>query len=516
MVAPEASQGRIERELERIYANRFTEADRARKARVWRTICEAFLDRYVPPGGTVLDIGAGYCEFVNHVHAGRRIAVDLNPDTARAAAEGVEVLPIPLERLGEAIEPGSVDLVFASNVFEHLRGVDALLGILDAIRDSLRPEGKATGDAAEREVAGGTVLGLRRSHAAADGAGNVGGSGAFGVRGFGASGAVSAVHVQVSPAGVALAGAALFEDAAGTMGSLGNRCSSWRGGCRERVGGCSRRGLSSCPSTTKGRTSPARWGRSPHRFPSRSGFWWFTTLTKTTRLPVVRALKDEYPWVELVRNNRGRGVLNAIRSGILAARAEVVVITMADLSDDLTVVSRMVSLIRDEGFDVVCASRYMRGGRQLGGPPLKGFLSRAAGVSLYWLGGLPVHDATNAFRAYRRSVLAAIPIESTGGFEYSLELTAKAHAMGKRITEVPSTWRDRTAGESRFRLRAWLPKYLRWYLYALTHRPRRRITADLGGMGLLAILTRPEGSGHAERVVASWDPGSRSSLPGRR
>jgi glycosyltransferase involved in cell wall biosynthesis len=188
-------------------------------------------------------------------------------------------------------------------------------------------------------------------------------------------------------------------------------------------------------------------------------------------LPVVRELMPRYPWVQLVKNDLGKGVLNAIRAGIAAATSDVVIITMADLSDDLSVVPRMVGLIRDDGYDVVCASRYMRGGRQIGGPLLKRTLSRLAGLSLYWLGGLPVHDATNAFRAYRRELLASIPIESTGGFEYSLELTAKAHARGARIAEVPSTWRDRTAGKSRFKLRAWLPKYLKWYRYALTHRP---------------------------------------------
>jgi SAM-dependent methyltransferase len=96
----------------------------------------------VPRDGTVLDVGAGYCDFINNVRAARRIAVDLNPDTALAAAEGVEVFTIPLERLGEAIEPESIDLAFASNVFEHLRGPDVLLDILDALREALRPGGR--------------------------------------------------------------------------------------------------------------------------------------------------------------------------------------------------------------------------------------------------------------------------------------------------------------------------------------------------------------------------------------
>lgn len=190
-------------------------------------------------------------------------------------------------------------------------------------------------------------------------------------------------------------------------------------------------------------------------------------------VPIVRELMALYPGVELVKNDVGRGVLNAVRAGIMATTAEVVIITMADLSDDIRVVPRMVELIRGEGYDIVCASRYMKGGRQIGGPRLKGLMSRLAGISLYWLAGLPTHDATNAFRAYRRTVLASTPIESQGGFEYSLEITAKAYARGYRITEVPSTWRDRSAGQSRFKLRQWLPHYLRWYFYTLSHRPAR-------------------------------------------
>jgi len=192
-------------------------------------------------------------------------------------------------------------------------------------------------------------------------------------------------------------------------------------------------------------------------------------------VPVARELMRTYPEVSLWKNDQGSGVINAIRAGIAAATAEVVIVTMADLSDDISVVAPMVRLIREDGYDIVCASRYMRGGQQIGGPRLKKLLSRVAGISLHWLTGLPSHDATNAFRAYRLSVLQSIPIESRGGFEYSLELTAKAYAAGYRITEVPSVWKDRSEGESRFLLRKWLPQYLRWYLFAISHRPTRRL-----------------------------------------
>lgn len=184
-----------------------------------------------------------------------------------------------------------------------------------------------------------------------------------------------------------------------------------------------------------------------------------------TTVPVVRDVARDMPEVRLVRNTRGRGVLAAMRAGIDASQAELVLISMADGSDEPEVIDRMVALARD-GADVVAASRYMRGGRQLGGPWLKTFLSRAAGMTLHIGARLPIHDATSNFRLYRRSFLEGVSIESRSGFELALELTVKAHRAGRRLAEVPTTWRDRTAGASRFQLRKWLPQYLRWYLLA--------------------------------------------------
>jgi hypothetical protein len=64
---------------------------------------------------------------------------------------------------------------------------------------------------------------------------------------------------------------------------------------------------------------------------------------------------------------------------------------------------------------------------------------------------------------YRKSMVERLGVESAHGFELALELTVKAHLAGYRITEVPTTWRDREHGESSFRLFRWLPRYLRWY-----------------------------------------------------
>jgi dolichol-phosphate mannosyltransferase len=188
-------------------------------------------------------------------------------------------------------------------------------------------------------------------------------------------------------------------------------------------------------------------------------------------VPVVAALGSEFPTIRGHRNDLGPGVLNALKSGLIASTGRYVVVSMADGSDEPALIDHMVTLA-EQGADVVAASRYMRGGRQVGGPRLKGLMSRTAGLSLHHLAGVRTHDATNNFKLYSRRFLDDVTIESEAGFELALELTVKATIGGHRVTELPTTWRDRTTGTSNFRLRQWLPHYLRWYLLAFRHARR--------------------------------------------
>jgi glycosyltransferase involved in cell wall biosynthesis len=189
-------------------------------------------------------------------------------------------------------------------------------------------------------------------------------------------------------------------------------------------------------------------------------------------VPVVDDLRSELPEVRAVHNQLGRGPALAIRVGMEEACGEAVLVTMADASDEPHLIAAMLAKI-ELGYDVVAASRYMPGGRQIGGPPLKTFLSRLAGRSLYVLAGLPTSDPTSSFKMYRKSMLESLSLESTHGFELALEVTVKAHLAGYRVTEVPTTWRDREQGTSNFRLFRWLPYYLRWYVVALAGAIRR-------------------------------------------
>jgi dolichol-phosphate mannosyltransferase len=191
-------------------------------------------------------------------------------------------------------------------------------------------------------------------------------------------------------------------------------------------------------------------------------------------LPVVERERPAGFEVRLVKNRR-RGALQAILTGLTESHGAASVVMMADLSDDLRIVDEMFRLI-ESGCAVVCGSRYMEGGAQIGGPFIKGQLSRLAGRSLHRITGIPTRDITNSFKMYSREVIERFDVESDGGFEIGMELTVKAHLAGMRIVEIPSVWTDRTDGSSRFRLLRWLPKYLRWYFLLIACSLGRKVS----------------------------------------
>jgi dolichol-phosphate mannosyltransferase len=176
--------------------------------------------------------------------------------------------------------------------------------------------------------------------------------------------------------------------------------------------------------------------------------------------------------LRLVKNAYGRGVTGAIKTGLEAVESGPILVTMADLSDELSTVDRMYTLYL-QGFDLVCGSRYMKGGQLIGGPFFKQLMSRVSGLTLHYFRGVPTHDATNSFKLYDAAMVHDLKVESVAGFELGLELTVKAFLNGYPIAEIPSTWRDRTAGTSRFRVLHWLPHYLKWYFYAF--QPKRHL-----------------------------------------
>jgi dolichol-phosphate mannosyltransferase len=187
-------------------------------------------------------------------------------------------------------------------------------------------------------------------------------------------------------------------------------------------------------------------------------------MDDTTR-PYLEEMAASEPRLVPTLNAFEPGPAQALRFGFSQAKAPVVVVTMADGSDDPAQIEPLVHLV-ERGVVVAAASRYAHGGQQVGGPALKGLLSRGAGLSLYYLARVGTHDATNSFKAYDKAFVEQVGIEADAGFEMGLELVAKARRHRRPVAELATIWLDRGTGQSNFHLRAWIPRYLRWYSYA--------------------------------------------------
>lgn len=180
--------------------------------------------------------------------------------------------------------------------------------------------------------------------------------------------------------------------------------------------------------------------------------------------------------------NRGRGAHGAVVTGFAESTASCVLVFPADDDYNARRLDEMVAKLK-EGNEIVCASRFIPGGSMVGCPFVKALLVRTAAFTLHHFAGIPTHDASNGFRLFSRRVIDSIPIESSQGFTYSLELLVKAHRLGLPIAEVPVDWFQRKHGESRFAVTKWLPAYLVWYRYAFATTWLRRAPATVPTKG---------------------------------
>jgi len=194
----------------------------------------------------------------------------------------------------------------------------------------------------------------------------------------------------------------------------------------------------------------------------------------------LQALK-EYPQASqmtlLAVRNHSRGPHAAVMAGMRFSDAPAILVYPGDDDYNAAIVDRMYKLF-EQGCDIVAASRFIKGGCMVGCRWRKAFLVRSSAAALYHVARLPTHDPSNGFRLFSRRVAREIPVESSAGFTYSLELLVKCHRLGWKVAEVPAKWYERKAGASRFRILKWLPAYLRWFLYAFaTTYLRRRFVA---------------------------------------
>ena len=171
-----------------------------------------------------------------------------------------------------------------------------------------------------------------------------------------------------------------------------------------------------------------------------------------------------------VRNPPPHGFGRAVQKGLAAARGDAIVIMMADASDDVRDVVRYWRAL-DEGYDCVFGSRFIKGGGTIDYPPVKWLLNRMANLFIRILFGIRLNDTTNAFKAYRRTVIDGCQPILSPHFNLTVELPLKAIVRGYSWTVIPITWRNRRTGTAKLKIRemgsryffivayVWLEKY---------------------------------------------------------
>lgn len=199
-------------------------------------------------------------------------------------------------------------------------------------------------------------------------------------------------------------------------------------------------------------------------------------------LPVVEDAKSRYPDLRSVHNDRGRGVINAVRAGVAAARGKYVLIFAADEIGPVFAIHTMLGLM-DDGADLVSATRYAHGGRRLGGSLIGGILSRLANFLFRRISGCAFTDLTTGIKMFRREVFDRLNLESNPvGWAFAFEMSIKAQMLGLKLGEVPIVSIDRIfGGESSFRVSSWTTEYLRWFLWGLKRRRK------VGGSPAIAV-----------------------------
>ena len=179
---------------------------------------------------------------------------------------------------------------------------------------------------------------------------------------------------------------------------------------------------------------------------------------------ILTALRAKLPELAPVQNTGLHGFGRAITYGLSVMRGDAAVVMMADESDDCRDVVRYWRLL-NEGYDCVFGSRFMRGGGVIDYPWVKLMLNRMANLFIRTLFGIRLNDTTNAFKAYRRTVIEGCQPLISPHFNLTVELPLKAIVRGYSWTVVPITWRNRRTGEAKLKIKEMGSRYLFICLY---------------------------------------------------
>ena len=168
----------------------------------------------------------------------------------------------------------------------------------------------------------------------------------------------------------------------------------------------------------------------------------------------------------ILLKNIHKGPCEAIKTGIYSSKADALIVYPADDFNNGLLLDKMYELFL-KGYDIVCPSRFMKGGLIKNCPLIKYIIVKIISLSLYRFSSIKIKDPTNGFRLFSRKLIERHPIKSKLGFAYSLELLVKASKNNYKITELPSIWIEREDRKSNFKILKWAKDYLKWYFLAI-------------------------------------------------
>lgn len=166
---------------------------------------------------------------------------------------------------------------------------------------------------------------------------------------------------------------------------------------------------------------------------------------------ILEELRARIPALQPVRNDGAHGFGRAVIHGFDHSRGDALVVMMADESDDCRDVVRYWNAL-NEGWDCVFGSRFVKGGGVIDYPWLKLRANRAVNMVIRWMFGIRLNDTTNAFKAYRRTVIDGCRPLLAPHFNLTVELPLKSIVRGYTWTVIPITWRNRRTGEAKLKL----------------------------------------------------------------
>jgi dolichol-phosphate mannosyltransferase len=179
---------------------------------------------------------------------------------------------------------------------------------------------------------------------------------------------------------------------------------------------------------------------------------------------ILQDLKERLPTVVPIQNQGEHGFGRAVLRGFDQMKGDAAVIVMGDESDDCRDVARYWVTL-NEGWDCVFGSRFIKGGGTIDYPWTKLILNRMANKFLQLLFNIGLNDTTNAFKAYRKSVIDGCRPLIAPHFNLTVEIPLKAIVRGYSWTTIPITWRNRRTGDAKFKIKEMGSRYLFICLY---------------------------------------------------